>query len=66
MSEDDSTAVFKTDGSIEGQNRVRAQLVLTKYNLADRNPGKACTDRDVIEQLRKKFKILWRGAEIGG
>ncbi len=66
VSEDDSTAVFKTDGSIEGQQRVRAQMVLTKYNLGDRNPSKGTTDRDVIEQLRKRFSLLWRGTEIGG
>ncbi|MBO7726332.1 MAG: beta-hydroxyacyl-ACP dehydratase [Thermoguttaceae bacterium] len=65
VSEDDDTAVFKADGSIEGQSRVRAQLVLTKYNLGDKNPSRKTTDRDVIDNLRKQFNVLWRGTETG-
>ena len=66
LREDDDSALFKADGSIEGQSRVRAQLVLTKYNLGDRNPSRKTTDRDVIESLRRRFNNLWRGTEIGG
>lgn len=66
LQEDDDSALFKADGSIEGQSRVRAQLVLTKYNLGDRNPSRKTTDRDVIEGLRRRFNNLWRGTEIGG
>lgn len=63
VKEDESTAVFKTDGSIEGESRVRAQLLLTKYNLRDRYPAQAIADQKIIEDLRNRFTILWRGGE---
>lgn len=62
VSQDESSAVLKTEGVINGQSRVRAQLVLTKYNLADIHPNKGITDQKLISVLRENLKILWKGA----
>ena len=58
VSMDESTAVLKTEGAIGGQSRVRAQLTLRKYNLADSNPDRAVTDHKVIAHLRDELEIL--------
>lgn len=63
VSQDDSTAVFKAQGEINGQSRVRAQLTLAKYNLRDTDPQKAVTDRKLVAKLRDNLAILWSGAE---
>ena len=63
VSQDDSTVVLKTEGAINGQSRVRAQLTLTKYNLGDRSPQKAIIDKKLIASLREELKILWRKEE---
>lgn len=61
VSEDETTAVFKAEGEIDGQSRVRAQLTLSKYNLADRRPNRALTDQKVIASLRDGLALLWEG-----
>lgn len=58
VSMDESTAVLKTEGLIGGQSRVRAQLTLAKYNLADKNPDRAVTDQKIIAHLRQELEIL--------
>lgn len=61
ISEDDSTAVFKAEGQIDGQSRVRAQLTLSKYNLADARPNRAITDQKLVAKLREELTILRDG-----
>lgn len=60
---EEASAVLKVEGTIGGQNRVRARLTLAKYNLADRRPGHVITDRKVIDRLREELHILWGGAK---
>ena len=50
---------LKTEGTVEGQTNLKAQLVLCRYNLADDNPMNADWDRKVVGELRKRFKLLY-------
>lgn len=62
VEQNDTTAVFKTEGLIDGQSRVRAQLTLAKYNLAESKPHYAVTDRKVVAKLREELQLLWEDA----
>ena len=62
ISQDENSAVLKTEGEINGQSRVRAQLTLTKYNLGDKSPHKVITDKKVVATRKENLKILWKDA----
>ncbi|MDR1925897.1 MAG: beta-hydroxyacyl-ACP dehydratase [Planctomycetaceae bacterium] len=51
---------LKTEGTLEGQTNLKAQLVLKKYNLADNNPAQLDTDKKIIEQMKQQFNLLYR------
>lgn len=53
---------LKTQGTVDGETSVRANLTLECYNLAERNPGFATTDERVIVELRRQFALLDRTA----
>ncbi|MCL2744559.1 MAG: beta-hydroxyacyl-ACP dehydratase [Planctomycetaceae bacterium] len=51
---------LKTEGSVDGQTNLKAQLVLCAYNTADNKPELRSTDEKVIAELRQKFRILYQ------
>jgi 3-hydroxyacyl-[acyl-carrier-protein] dehydratase len=58
--EEGNLVKIKAEGSIDGQTNLKAVLFLTKYNLADEDPTLAEQDKKVIEELKQKFKLLYR------
>lgn len=56
----DGEWVLKAAGSVEGRSTVSARLTLRQFNLADRNPALAETDRRLIATMREQFAQLWR------
>lgn len=50
---------LKAQGTVDGKLTVGARLVLARYNLADRNPDSADLDRTTIEDLRKRFQLIY-------
>jgi 3-hydroxymyristoyl/3-hydroxydecanoyl-(acyl carrier protein) dehydratase len=59
VSETENETVVKAQGAIEGQVRIRAQLTLAKYNLADRSPHRACFDAKIVGRLKEELALLW-------
>jgi len=53
---------LKAKGSIDGDTSVSGRLTLRRYNLGDRFPSRAETDREIIEQLRAQFQLLYTPA----
>ena len=51
---------LKAQGTVEGQAKFTARLVLERYNLADRGMGPAATDAMVTRQMRALFALLHR------
>jgi len=51
---------LKTEGTVEGQTNLKAQLVLRRFNLADTNPNEAKTDKKIIADLRERLKLFYR------
>ncbi|MGN0931365.1 MAG: 3-hydroxyacyl-ACP dehydratase FabZ family protein [Thermoguttaceae bacterium] len=59
VSDTESETVLKAQGSIEGQVRIRAQLTLSKYNLATVSPHQKAMDEKVIRELKEQLALLW-------
>ncbi len=49
---------LKAQGTVDGRLTVGTRLVLSRYNLADRNPSDADLDRATIAELRSQFQRL--------
>jgi len=54
----DDSAKFKASATVEDRQAVTARLELRCYNLADKSKGLATSDRDIIRQLRDRFKLV--------
>jgi len=63
VSQDDHQAVYKVNGEINGKSRVRAQLTMSKYNLAEKKPNFASMDDKLKAQLRENLAIIWNRDE---
>ena len=61
IADSDNETVFKAQGSIEGQVRIRAQLTLAKYNISEVSSRQAIFDQRVVDSLKKEFALLWDG-----
>ena len=59
VSDTENETVLKAQGSIEGQVRIRAQLTLSKYNLASVSPHQGAMDEKVIRELKEELALLW-------
>ncbi|MDO4585962.1 MAG: 3-hydroxyacyl-ACP dehydratase FabZ family protein [Planctomycetia bacterium] len=59
LSQSENETVLKTEGTIDGQSRIRAQLTLSHYNLATANPNQAIFDVKLIEKLKSELSLLW-------
>ncbi|MDR0337093.1 MAG: beta-hydroxyacyl-ACP dehydratase [Planctomycetaceae bacterium] len=60
IKEDGALVKLKTEGSVEGQNNLKAQIVLVRYNLSDNDPALKSKDQKVIEELKERFKLLYQ------
>jgi len=54
----DSSAEFMASGTVGGQSAVSARLLLSKQNLADRNPQLAENDRRLIASMKELFEQI--------
>jgi 3-hydroxyacyl-[acyl-carrier-protein] dehydratase len=51
-------AVFKARGEMEGSATVSARIVLTRYNLRDRNPDWHAADERIVRHYRDHYRVL--------
>lgn len=61
-SHDDRDATFKGVGVIEGQEMVKGRLILTRYNLREKNPDLHHTDAQIVAGLRDLYVTLRKGS----
>jgi 3-hydroxyacyl-[acyl-carrier-protein] dehydratase len=57
-SSDDSTAEFMASGTVNGQSAVSARLILSKQNLAERNPKLSDNDQRLIASMKDLFEQI--------
>jgi len=55
---EDETAKFKGLGLVDGHQAVSARLVLRCFNLADREARLAKADREIVEDLKRRFVLI--------
>lgn len=53
---------LKGVGLIEGQEMVKGRIILTRYNLRDRDPLLHHTDAAIVEGLRDLYQTLCKGS----
>jgi len=61
----DRIAVFKGKGESGGQSTVSGRFTLARYNLAEKNPLMADVDREIIESLKRRHRLLALSAMKG-
>lgn len=52
--------VLKGAGTVDGESTVNARLTLQQFNLADREPKLADSDRLGVETMRELFSQIWQ------
>lgn len=62
VSHDVRDTTLKGVGSIDGQEMVKGRIVLTRYNLRDRDPALHETDAMIVEGLRDLYQTLRKGS----
>jgi 3-hydroxyacyl-[acyl-carrier-protein] dehydratase len=60
VSQTDRETVVKARGEVDGKTTVSGRLVLSRYNLAETQPGQSQTDALVKRDLRELFDLLYR------
>ena len=55
---EENLSSFTGFGSSEGERIIEARFGLRHFNLADQNPAMAAVDAKVIENMKKRWKIL--------
>ncbi|MCH7559641.1 MAG: beta-hydroxyacyl-ACP dehydratase [Planctomycetes bacterium] len=60
---EENISSFTGFGSSDGKRIVEARFGLRHFNLADQNPAMAAVDTRVIENMKKRWKILFRNTE---
>jgi 3-hydroxyacyl-[acyl-carrier-protein] dehydratase len=58
LKQDDTLTTLKSQGLIDGNVAVNGRLVLERYNLADRRPGRGNTDPYLRQELRGVLQKL--------
>ena len=59
---EESLSTFVGVGVSEGQQIVEARFTLRHFNLADKNAAMASADSIVIENMKRRWKLLWQHA----
>ena len=59
VSRTDSEEVLKTEGTIDGQSRIRAQLTLACYNLEEKTTHQKIFDQKLVKESKEELALLW-------
>lgn len=62
ISDDLPNATFKGVGVIDGQEMVKGRIILTRYNLRDKNPHLHGTDAQIVAEMRDLYSTLRKGS----
>ncbi|MCL2005159.1 MAG: beta-hydroxyacyl-ACP dehydratase [Planctomycetaceae bacterium] len=60
VQEDGNLITLKAEGSVEGQNNLKARLILCRYNLSDTDSTQALADEKIVAEMRQRLKNLYR------
>ncbi len=54
----ENEVVLKTEGSIDGETRIRAQLTMSCFNLRDKYPQRAILEKRLMSTLYRELAII--------
>jgi 3-hydroxyacyl-[acyl-carrier-protein] dehydratase len=57
---DADLVTLKAEGTLEGQTNLKAQLILRRYNLSEKNPDQNEVDKKIIQIMRQQFNLLYK------
>jgi len=60
---EENICVLKAAGTVEGKSAVNARLTLEQFNLSDKNPASADSDKMRIDKMRAMFEQIWVGRD---
>ena len=60
VQEEKNLVTLKAEGSVKGQNNLKAKLILCRYNLSDTDPSQARADSKLAAKMREQLKNLYR------
>jgi 3-hydroxyacyl-[acyl-carrier-protein] dehydratase len=60
----DRTTSFDVTGYVGEETALTGKLTLEYYNLAEKRPSMAQTDRELVEKLRQQLVVKLRGATV--
>jgi len=60
----DRTSSFDVTGYVGEETALTGKLTLEYYNLAEKRPSMAQTDRELVEKLRQQLVVKLRGAKV--
>ena len=60
VQEEGGLVTLKAEGTVEGQNNLKAKLILCRYSLSDTDPEQAFTDEKIKQEMRERLKNLYR------
>ncbi|MGA2619199.1 MAG: 3-hydroxyacyl-ACP dehydratase FabZ family protein [Thermoguttaceae bacterium] len=60
LSQDERETKIKAQGMVDGRTTVSGRLVLSRYNLADRDPADADTDESLRQEMRDLLNVLYQ------
>ena len=60
VQETENLVTLRAEGSVEGQNNLKAKLVLCRYNLSDTDPSQTLIDNKLTAEMRQRLKNLYR------
>jgi len=58
----DRDTVLKGKGTIDGQVMVQGRIIVTRYNLREKNPSLHATDAMIVSKLRDLYATLRKGS----
>jgi 3-hydroxyacyl-[acyl-carrier-protein] dehydratase len=59
---EENVSSFAGFGLSKGERIVEARFGLRHFNLADENSTMAAVDAAIIENMKKRWKLLWHGS----
>ena len=62
IKEEGNLVTLKAEGAVEGQNNLKAKLVLCRYNFSDADPSQSLIDVSIKTEMRERLKNLYRSA----
>jgi len=60
----DTSSNFAVSGSVDGREMLKGRIELRHLRLADRDQNMQAVDESIREQMRARWRLIWKGAPV--